>query len=68
LRSKEELRTFNIHLAEGRCWSAMGALARSVQASPSYVLKRMSDEFLSSRIANGIRPEIFFERRKALWL
>lgn len=68
IRSKEELRTFNIRLAEGRRGSALAAFARSVQASPSYVLKRMGDEFLSSRIANGIRPELFFERRKALWL
>jgi glycosyltransferase involved in cell wall biosynthesis len=69
LRAKEQLRTFNIRLAEGRRWSALGAFARSVHASPSYVLKRMGDEFLSSRnIANGIRPQLFFERRKALWL
>lgn len=69
LLAKERLRSFNMHLAGRRRGAALRAFAASLCASPSYVLKRLRDEFFASHsIANGIRPQLFLEHRKALWL
>ncbi len=69
LQAKKRLRSFNMLLAEGRRWAAFSAFAGAMQASPSYVMKRICNEFLTSHsVTNGIRPQLFFERRKALWL
>jgi glycosyltransferase involved in cell wall biosynthesis len=68
-RAKERLRSFNMRLSEGNHLSAMAAFAGSVFASPSYVLERLRNEFFSPRkVANGIQPQLFLERKEALWL
>ena len=68
LRAKERLRSFNIHLAEGRRRSALSDLAGSILASPKYVLRRLYDEvFPWQTVANGVSPHLFFARREALW-
>jgi glycosyltransferase involved in cell wall biosynthesis len=67
--AKERLRSFNMRLAEGKRLAAFAAFANSMAASPGYVLRRLRDEFSSSRsIANGIQPALFLERKEALWL
>jgi glycosyltransferase involved in cell wall biosynthesis len=66
--AKERLRSFNISLAEGKFFSAMTAFVQSVSASPRYVLERLCDElFTSRRVANGIQPKLFLERKEAFW-
>jgi glycosyltransferase involved in cell wall biosynthesis len=67
--AKERLRSFNVQLAEGKRLTALVSFGNSLLASPSYVLRRLGDEFFSSRgIANGISPRLFLERKEALWL
>jgi glycosyltransferase involved in cell wall biosynthesis len=67
--AKEQLRSFNIRLAEGKRLAALVAFGNSILASPGYVLQRLRDELFSSRsIANGIQPRLFLERKEALWL
>jgi len=69
LRAKERLRSFNMHLAEGRRSSALADLAGAVVASPSYTLRRIRDEvFPSRRVRNGVSPSLFLEEKEALWL
>jgi glycosyltransferase involved in cell wall biosynthesis len=69
VRAKEKLRSFNIHLAQGRRSSAIVDLASSLFNSPMYVLRRFCDEvFPSHRIRNGISPSLFLEQKEALWL
>lgn len=67
LAAKESLRAFNMKLAEGRRFAAVGKLARSLLASPGYVLERLRDEFSHAAITNGIEPRLFLERKEALW-
>jgi hypothetical protein len=68
VRAKEKLRSFNIHLAEGRNGSAIADFACSVLASPMYVLRRLCDEaFPWRRVTNGVSPNLFLERKEALW-
>lgn len=66
-RAKERLRSFNMHLAEGRPLSALQEAALSAMASPKYVFRRVRDEFLSRQVMNGISPKLFLQRREALW-
>jgi glycosyltransferase involved in cell wall biosynthesis len=66
-RAKERLRSFNMHLAEGRRLSALREAALSAMTSPGYVFRRVRDEFLSGQVMNGISPKLFLERREALW-
>ena len=72
LRAKEKLREFNIRLAQKNYVGAAGALAASAAASPAHLLGRVRDEFAApasgSPILNGIRPQIFFQHKEALWL
>ena len=69
LRAKEQLRTFNMALAQKHYLHAGAAFAASAIASPAYVLGRLRDEFVpAGRIANGIAPRFFFEQQEALWL
>ena len=68
LRAKEQLRTFNMALAEKRYLRASAAFAASAITSPGYVLGRLQDEFApTGRIVNGIAPRLFFEQQEALW-
>ena len=68
-RAKEQLRLFNIRLAEGKFLPALASLASSISTSHRYVLRRLCDElFLSRRVMNGICPQLFLERKGALWL
>jgi len=67
-QAKEKLRTFNIEMARAHYAVAARALWDSMMASPSYVLRRICDELFSSRrIANGVRPNLYLERKEALW-
>lgn len=72
LRAKERLREFNIRLAQKNYLRAAGALAASAAVSPAHLLGRLRDEFVSSTsgspIMNGIRPQLFFQHKEALWL
>lgn len=67
IAAKEWLRRGNISLAEGRRTRAAVALARAMCASPRYVISRLLDEFGSGMIANGVAPQLFLERKEALW-
>lgn len=67
--AKERLRRFNMEMAERHYAGAAGALASSFRASPAYVFRRLGDEMFSSRrIANGVKPQLYLERKAALWL
>lgn len=69
LRAKERLRACNIHLAQSRCLRAAVSFAACAATSPSYLLRRLHDEFAPrGPIANGIPPQLFFEHKEALWL
>ena len=68
LRAKERLRYFNIHLAEGRKGEALKNLVASILTSPLYVLRRLREEiFPVQTIVNGVSPNLFLERKQALW-
>jgi glycosyltransferase involved in cell wall biosynthesis len=67
-QAKERLRSFNIELARRRYAGAARALCASIGASPAYLLHRLADElFDTRRIANGIEPRLYLERKEALW-
>jgi glycosyltransferase involved in cell wall biosynthesis len=67
-RAKEWLRSFNIHLSQKNHLNALFALCCSLKASPEYVVRRFCDEIFSSRrIANGINPDLYLERKEVLW-
>ncbi|TCK75769.1 glycosyltransferase family 2 protein [Acidipila rosea] len=68
LRAKEHLRCCNMRLGEGLWGAAADRLVRSMIASPSYLARRLRDEFApGSRIANGLPPGMFLERKEWLW-
>ncbi len=67
LRAKERLRRWNMERAAGRRWHSVGALARAMCASPSYVMRRAQDEFRRAGMANGAAPGWFWERKELLW-
>lgn len=67
VRAKERLRQFNMERAKGRTASGLAALAQAFWASPTYVLRRVRDEFRHGAIANGVAPRLFEERKEALW-
>lgn len=67
-KAKERLRHFNMEMAERHYAGAACALAASFCASPAYLLRRLGDEMFSSRcIANGVRPNLYLERKAVLW-
>ncbi|MFZ0662719.1 MAG: glycosyltransferase family A protein [Acidobacteriaceae bacterium] len=72
LRAKEQLREFNIRLAQKQYLRAAAAIAASAAASPTHLLGRLRDEFAprpsGSLIMNGIHPRLFFQQQEALWL
>jgi len=67
VRAKERLRQFNMHLAEGQKTRGLLELARALCASPGYVLRRLRDELRPKAIANGLDPDLFWERKDVLW-
>ena len=68
LIAKEKLRLFNMHMGEGRHWAALGALGGSFAASPTYVLRRLRDEWMPpAAIGNGVEPRLFQQRKDTLW-
>lgn len=69
LRAKQYLREFNIRLAQKKYVAGAVAFASSATTSPSYVMGRLLDELVSvSPVRNGIRPQLFLERKEVLWL
>ena len=69
LHAKENLREFNIRLAQKQYLRAGAAFAASTAASPGHLLTRLRDEFTPhGPITNGIQPQRFFERTETLWL
>lgn len=68
LRAKEQLRSFNMRLAQKRYPEALGALSLSLLSSPSYLARRLKDELLlSGKVANGQPPERFLLRKENFW-
>ena len=68
LRAKEYLRFFNIHLAQKRYPAAICRLFQSLLTSPSYLARRLKDEFFPPNlIANGRPPEEFLRRKERFW-
>lgn len=70
LRSKERLREFNMCLARKSYLRAAASFFASALASPGHLCGRIRDELAPSRrpVTNGIRPQLFLDRREALWL
>lgn len=67
VRAKDWLRRSNMCLARREPWRGLAALAKSIAASPAYVAGRVRDEFRKSAIANGVAPQLFWERKETLW-
>ncbi|HZZ40546.1 MAG TPA: glycosyltransferase family 2 protein [Acidobacteriaceae bacterium] len=67
VRAKDWLRRCNMHLARREPFRGVAALGRSICASPYYVARRVRDEMRRSAIANGVAPQLFWERKDALW-
>ena len=68
LKAKELLRLCNISLGQGDLVHAARCLAGSLAASPSYFLNRLRDEwFPPPAIANGLSPQLYAQRKDALW-
>jgi Glycosyl transferase family 2 len=67
VRAKDWLRRCNMHLAQREPWRGVAALGKSICASPGYVAVRMRDEVRKAAIANGVAPQLFWERKEALW-
>jgi glycosyltransferase involved in cell wall biosynthesis len=67
LLAKEELRLFNMHMGRGELLPALVRLTASVRQSPGYFLRRLRDEWFPSGIANGLPPELYRQRKDALW-
>lgn len=67
VRAKDWLRRCNMHLARREPWCGFAALGRSICASPRYVARRVRDEVRKTAIANGVEPQLFWERKDALW-
>lgn len=65
--AKESLREFNMHLAERRFARGGAALLRALTQSPAYVAGRLRDEFRRTGLFNGVSPQLFLERKEALW-
>ncbi len=67
-RAKEQLRAFNIDMAQRDYAGAARALWGSCRASPAYLLSRLGDEMFSRRrIVNGVKPQLYLERKGLLW-
>jgi glycosyltransferase involved in cell wall biosynthesis len=67
LAAKQHLRHLNMHLAARRYGDAFSAFLRTVVTSPSYLIRRLKDEFFPVGIANGISPDLFHCRKEAFW-
>ncbi|MGC2297273.1 MAG: hypothetical protein WA476_00620, partial [Acidobacteriaceae bacterium] len=67
MKAKDSLRRFNMHLAQGHRGRGLRALAKAIVASPAYVVGRAMDEFRHGAIANGVAPQLFWERKEVLW-
>ncbi len=68
LEAKELLRICNISLGQGDFLHAARCLLASMAASPSYFFGRLRDEwFPPAAIANGLSPQLYAQRRDALW-
>jgi hypothetical protein len=68
LRAKENLRLFNIHMGQREWLRAATRLAACITSSPEYFVRRLRDEFFPpGDIANGISPDLYRQRKDALW-
>jgi len=68
MRSKAQLREFNICLSEKKYLEASLAAFRSFFASPSFFTRRLIEEFnLSGSITNGVNPKLYLNRKAEFW-
>jgi glycosyltransferase involved in cell wall biosynthesis len=68
LRAKENLRSFNIQMANRRYRSAAIAAVLSVATSPSYFLRRLIDEFGGRKLTrNGVSPARYSKLESQFW-
>jgi glycosyltransferase involved in cell wall biosynthesis len=66
--AKQMLRSFNMNLVSRDYLSALSSFSHALKASPTYILRRLYDDFFASRsIRNGIQPRLYLERKEALW-
>jgi hypothetical protein len=57
-----------MYLGQGKRLRALARLAASLSASPGYFFQRLRDEwFPPARIANGLSPRLYRQRKDALW-
>jgi glycosyltransferase involved in cell wall biosynthesis len=66
-RAKEYLRSLNMALSEKNYGKAGLALLSTMTTSPTYLLRRLRDEFLPSVITNGVDPKFYHQRMAQLW-
>ena len=68
LEAKEKLRRFNMHMGLGQYWPALRALVSCGISSPSYLVRRLRDEYLPpATIGNGVEPSLFQQRKDMFW-
>jgi glycosyltransferase involved in cell wall biosynthesis len=66
-RAKEHLRNFNMALSEKNYGKALLALFSTMAISPTYLLRRLRDEFLPGVITNGVDPRLYHQRMTHFW-
>jgi glycosyltransferase involved in cell wall biosynthesis len=67
LRAKRRLRAMNLRFSEQRPIAGILSFLAASAASPSYIARRIRDEFFPGSIMNGISPELFHQRKEVLW-
>jgi glycosyltransferase involved in cell wall biosynthesis len=66
-KAKEHLRSLNMALAEKNYSKAGLAVINTITTSPTYLLRRLRDEFLPGVITNGVDPGLYRRRIAQFW-
>jgi glycosyltransferase involved in cell wall biosynthesis len=66
-QAREALRSFNMCLANQRCFAASKEFLRGVWHSPRYVASRVGDELTRRVVTSGVKADRFYEHAKELW-
>jgi hypothetical protein len=66
-KAKEHLRSVNMALAESNYVEAGLALLHTITTSPTYLVRRLRDEFLPGVITNGVDPNLYRQRSPQFW-
>lgn len=68
LKAKNQLRSMNLQFSAQKRLSGILFFLRAFFTSPSYIAGRVKDELLPGAIMNGVSPQLFLQRKEALWM